>query len=190
MAPVKGMAAASEGGRTVRGEPRIGKNKGHIMGYVQKILQPDEQIVYSAPIHWVVYLRGLFFFLLGVAVLAWFMILPPPTADQSQIWHMGTLGVGALLLVAAVISFLGALIERHSTELVITSRRVVAKTGLIRRHTWEINATKVEGVEVAQSILGRILDFGTVTVKGTGGGTAPIRNIDDPVAFRSHVTSL
>ncbi len=160
------------------------------MGYVQKILQPDEQIVYGASIHWVVYLRAAVFLVLGVAVLAWFLIQPPLTADESPVWRMAILGVAAVLLVAAVISFLGALIERHSTELVITSRRVIAKTGLIRRHTWEINATKVEGVEVAQSILGRILDFGTVTVKGTGGGTAPIRNIDDPVAFRSHVTSL
>ena len=160
------------------------------MSYVQKVLQPDEQIVYSAPIHWVVYLRSIFFFVFGIAVLAWFMIQPPLTEDQSPLWNTAILGVGCLLIVLAVFSFLHALIERRSTELVITSRRVIAKTGLVRRHTWEINATKVEGVEVAQSILGRILDFGTVTVKGTGGGTAPIRNIDDPVAFRSHVTSL
>ena len=85
------------------GELPIGKNKGRIMGYVQKILQPDEQIVYSAPIHWVVYLRAFFFFLLGVAALAWFMVQPLPTADQSPVWRMGTLGVGALLLLAAVI---------------------------------------------------------------------------------------
>lgn len=160
------------------------------MSYVQKILQSDEQIVYSAPIHWVVYLRSVFLFVLGVAVLGWFMIQPPLTPDQSPIWNTAVLAVGCLLIAAAVYSFLHALIERRSTELVITSRRVIAKTGLIRRHTWEINAAKVEGVEVAQSILGRILDFGTVTVKGTGGGTAPIRNIDNPIAFRSHVTSL
>lgn len=158
------------------------------MSYVQKVLQPDEQIVYSAPIHWVVYLRSIFLLVLGTAVLVWFVT--QRSGLGLTLIDGGILGVGCLLLVAAVFDFLHALIERHSTELVITSRRVIAKTGLIRRHTWEINAAKVEGVEVAQSILGRILDYGTVTVKGTGGGTAPIRNIDDPVAFRSHVTSL
>jgi hypothetical protein len=163
-------------------------NEGSIMSYVQKILQPDEQIVYRAPIHWVVYLRSILLLILGGAVLAWFLVRRQPT--DETLFSAVILGVGCLLILLAAIDFLQALIERHSTELVITSRRVVAKIGLIRRHTWEINAAKVEGVEVAQSILGRILDYGTVTVKGTGGGTAPIRNIDDPVAFRSHVTSL
>jgi hypothetical protein len=158
------------------------------MSYVQKILQPDERIIYSAPIHWIVYLRSILLLVLGCAVLLWFMVWWQPT-DQTLL-NGAILGVGCLLIAVAGFDFLHALIERYSTELVITSRRVVAKTGLIRRHTWEINAAKVEGVEVAQSILGRILDYGTVTVKGTGGGTAPIRNIDDPVTFRSHVTSL
>jgi uncharacterized membrane protein YdbT with pleckstrin-like domain len=160
------------------------------MSYVQKILQPDEQIVHSAAIHWVVYLRSIFLLVLGIAVLGWFLSQNPTPPDQSPLWNGAALGIGCLLVAGSAYAFLQALIERHSTELVITSRRVIAKTGLIRRHTWEINAAKVEGVEVSQSILGRIFDFGTVTVKGTGGGTAPIRNIDDPVAFRSHVTSL
>lgn len=158
------------------------------MSYVQKILQPDEKIVYSAPIHWIVYLRSIVFLVFGCATLVWFLIQRSP--EGLTLFSGTVLGAGCLLIVFAGFDFLRALIERHGTELVITTRRVIAKTGLIQRHTWEINAAKVEGVEVAQSILGRILDYGTVTVKGTGGGTAPIRNIDDPVAFRSHVTSL
>lgn len=158
------------------------------MSYVRKILQPDEQIVYSAPIHWIVYLRAILLLVLGIALGAVYLILRPP---PDRIFVTGALlGGGALLIAASLIDFIRAAIERHGTELVITSRRVIAKIGFVQRHTWEINAAKVEGVEVSQSILGRMLDYGTVTVKGTGGGTAPIRNIDDPVTFRSHVTSL
>lgn len=94
------------------------------------------------------------------------------------------------LLLAAPLYFFKALIQRWATELAITNRRVIAKVGLIRRKTWEINASKVEGVEVDQSIFGRIFGYGTVTVKGTGGGIVPLRNIDDPVEFRKYVTSL
>jgi uncharacterized membrane protein YdbT with pleckstrin-like domain len=158
------------------------------MSYVEKILQPDEQIIHRASIHWVVYLRSIILLVLGCTVLGWFL-LQPPVGDR--VFFSGTLvGVGGVLLLASVYSFIEALIERQCTELAITSLRVIAKVGFIRRRTWEINAGKVEGVEVDQSILGRIFDYGTVTVKGTGGGTAPIRSIDDPVAFRAKITLL
>jgi uncharacterized membrane protein YdbT with pleckstrin-like domain len=159
------------------------------MNYVQKILQPNERVIYSAPIHWVVYLRAIVFFLLGgIVLLGWFFFQPQLS---NQAFLSGTvIGVACLLFAIGAYAFLLALIERNCTELVITNMRVIAKIGFIRRRTWEINAAKVEGVEVDQSVLGRILDYGTVTVKGTGGGTAPIRNIDDPVAFRAQVTSL
>jgi len=158
------------------------------MGYVDKILQADERVVYKAPIHWAVYLRSIVLVVLGCAVLGW--VLLQPAATRGSMLGYGALGVSAVLLAVGVYAFLEAVIERRCTELVITSRRVIAKVGFIQRRTWEINAAKVEGVEVLQSILGRILDYGTVTVKGTGGGTAPIRNVDNPVAFRAQVTSL
>ena len=71
----------------------------------------------------------------------------------------------------------------------MTDRRVVYKTGLIRRHTIEMNMDKVESVNVDQSILGRIFGYGTVDIRGTGGGLEPLRNIRDPLAFRNHVTA-
>lgn len=159
------------------------------MSYIQKILQPNERILYRASIHWVVYLRSAIFLVLGCAVIAAWFMYQQQLVDQPFL-SGSIIGVALLLFVVSGYAFLMALIERHSTELVITNLRVVAKIGFIRRRTWEINAAKVEGVEVDQSILGRILNFGTVTVKGTGGGTAPIRNIDDPIAFRAQVTSL
>lgn len=159
------------------------------MSYVTKILQPNEQIIYSAPIHWVVYLRSILLLLLAGGFFIGWTVYRPALAGQPLL-DAALIAVAGLLLLASLYAFIEALIERRGTELVITNLRVVAKIGFIRRRTWEINAAKVEGVEVDQSVLGRMLDFGTVTVKGTGGGTAPIRNIDDPVAFRSKVTSL
>ena len=45
-------------------------------------------------------------------------------------------------------------------------RRIVYKRGFIRRHTVEINMDKVEGVDVDQSILGRMLNYGDITIRG------------------------
>ena len=85
---------------------------------------------------------------------------------------------------------MSAFIQRWTTELVVTSQRVLAKVGFIKLKIWEINSSKVEGVQVDQSVLGRMLGYGTLTVKGTGSGIAPIKNVDDPLEFRKHVMTI
>ncbi len=156
--------------------------------YVDTILQDDEQVIHHASIHWIVYLPSVVCLVAAIALLIW--LVPLYQANGRD--FVGMLGavIALAALIAAPIYFFKALIQRAATELAITNRRVIAKVGFIRRKTWEINAPKVEGVEVDQSIWGRIFGYGTVTVKGTGGGIAPIRNIDSPVEFRKHVTSL
>jgi uncharacterized membrane protein YdbT with pleckstrin-like domain len=81
------------------------------------------------------------------------------------------------------------LIRRVTTELAVTDRRVIYKTGVFQRHSMEMNVSKVETVGVNQSILGRILGYGTVVVRGTGGSFEPIPYIGDPLNFRSHITA-
>jgi uncharacterized membrane protein YdbT with pleckstrin-like domain len=91
--------------------------------------------------------------------------------------------------VIAIVSALRALIRRVTTELAVTDRRVIYKTGVFQRHSMEMNVSKVETVGVNQSILGRILGYGTVVVRGTGGSFEPIPYIGDPLNFRSHITA-
>jgi uncharacterized membrane protein YdbT with pleckstrin-like domain len=97
--------------------------------------------------------------------------------------------VAALFALFGVVSGLAAFIRRSTTELAVTDRRVIFKTGIIQRHTMEMNRSKVETVSVNQSVLGRLLNYGTVIVRGTGGSLEPIRKIDDPLTFRSHITA-
>lgn len=76
-----------------------------------------------------------------------------------------------------------------STDLGVTNKRVIGKWGFVSRRTIEQRLDKVEGVQVHQGILGRLLNFGTVVVTGTGGSGTPIPNIADPLAFRSAVNA-
>jgi uncharacterized membrane protein YdbT with pleckstrin-like domain len=95
-------------------------------------------------------------------------------------------------LVCAVVGLAlacAAWFKRWTTEVDVTDRRIVYKRGFIRRHTVEMNMDKVESVDVDQSIVGRICNYGDVTVRGTGASIEPLRLIDDPLAFRSHVTA-
>jgi len=80
--------------------------------------------------------------------------------------------------------FIAPLIDRYTDEFAITNKRVIIKTGLISRKTLEMNLSKIETVKVDQSILGRILGYGTITVIGTGGTCESFPKIQKPLEFR------
>jgi uncharacterized membrane protein YdbT with pleckstrin-like domain len=94
----------------------------------------------------------------------------------------------AVGLIAAFLTF-RAWFRRWTTEIDVTDRRIVFKRGYIRRHTVEMNMDKVESVDVDQSILGRIFDFGDIVVRGTGHGIEPLHNVQAPLQFRNYVTA-
>jgi uncharacterized membrane protein YdbT with pleckstrin-like domain len=153
------------------------------MKYVEQVLQPGETVLYATSLHWLVYLRAIVMAILAVACL----VASWKLNDSAAV---GTLEVIAgVFFLLAVISALGALIRRVTTELAVTDRRVIYKTGIFQRHSMEMNRSKVETVGVDQSILGRILGYGTVVVRGTGGSFEPIPFIGDPLNFRSHITA-
>ena len=78
---------------------------------------------------------------------------------------------------------------RWTNEIVVTDRRVIYAHGFIQRHTVEVHMDKIESVDVDQSVLGRLLDYGDVTIRGTGTTLEPIREVDRPIALRNEVTA-
>jgi uncharacterized membrane protein YdbT with pleckstrin-like domain len=79
--------------------------------------------------------------------------------------------------------------RRWTTETDVTNRRVVHKEGFIKRDTFEMSLDKVESVDVSQSIMGRLLDYGDVTILGVGEGKKAIKTIAAPLAFRNFITA-
>jgi len=92
--------------------------------------------------------------------------------------------LGSILFLYGIFSLVTNFIYKISTELAVTNKRVIAKAGFIKRETIELNHNKVESFSVDQSILGRILNYGNLIVRGTRGVQTPIKNIDNPLAFR------
>jgi uncharacterized membrane protein YdbT with pleckstrin-like domain len=152
------------------------------MKYVERVLQPGETVEYRTRLHWIIYLRAIVLFVLALACVV-------ASGGLAQDVMLALEVAAGVLLVVAIVAALSALIRRTTTEFAITDRRVIYKTGIMRRHTMEINRSKVETVSVDQSILGRVLDYGTVTVRGTGGSFEPIPFIGEPLRFRSHITA-
>lgn len=95
-----------------------------------------------------------------------------------------------ILMALGGITWISPAIRYHTTELVITNKRVIAKVGLIRRETIELKVDKVESIQIQQGIFGRILNYGSIIISGAGNPQAPIKSIDKPLKFRKLVLEI
>ena len=145
--------------------------------YVDKVLQPGEQVRYRASLNWILDVPGV-----AVCFVALVIYIATPTGSFTL--SLCSCFVGGLFLIGR------AWFYWWTTEIAVTDRRVIYKTGFIRRNTTEMNMDKVESVDVEQSVLGRVFDYGDVIVRGTGSGLAPIRNVDAPLDLRNHITGV
>ncbi len=150
------------------------------MRYIEEILQPGEKVLYAGTLHWVVYVPATL--ILGLALAALTQAAMGPT---GMIWSVAA----AALAVVGCVMALRAWFRRWTTEVDATDRRIVFKRGFIKRHTVELNMDKVESVDVDQSVLGRLLDYGDITIRSTGIGIEPLRGIGSPLDFRNYVTA-
>ena len=146
------------------------------MGYVDKNLISGETILYSADIHWVIFLMDFISLLYGLYLFSSLGLIA-----QS---------IGIILIIISLIGLLNDTIVKLTSEFSITSRRVIVKVGFIRRVTSELNHTEVESLTFKQGILGRILDYGTIFINGTGGHITRVPNISSPLEFRSNAMQI
>jgi len=133
-------------------------------------------------IHWIIYVPGLLLVAVGAAGAAYAWQAMAANRD------LALMSAGAVALIG-LFSLIGAWFKRWTTELAVTDRRIIYKRGFVRRHSIEMNMDKIESIDVDQSVLGRVFDFGDITVRGTGTGLEPLRGIDSPIEFRNQVTA-
>lgn len=126
--------------------------------YVKNTLLRDEDIIYEAKVSW--------WSQIGLII--------------AGIILSFVFGIGLLLLIIAYLNV-------KTTELALTNKRVIAKFGFIRRTTVELRVEKIESLGVDQGILGRLLGYGSIVVRGSGGTNTPIPNIANPLEFRHKV---
>jgi uncharacterized membrane protein YdbT with pleckstrin-like domain len=155
------------------------------MGYVDNNLVTGEVVTYRGGLHWVVLFWPVSVALiLGLAGLA--MLFVGGSANDAALKQYTT-AVGAVAVFIAVVCLLVGIIRKNSAEFAVTNKRVIFKTGVVQRKTEEIFLHKIESVAVDQGLLGRILNFGTVSLRGTGGTYEPFRNVSRALEFRRQV---
>ena len=150
------------------------------MGYIDRVLRPDEEVLAIGRMHWIIYLRGAMLLVIALALLF-------AAGNFASFASLAATAGGWLVGLFAVYDLAASAIEAWTTEIAVTNRRVIHKRGLIRRETGEMNMEKVESVTVDQSILGRILNYGSIVVRGTGAGIEGLHHIGDPLTLRSAI---
>ena len=130
------------------------------MGYIEDTISDDEKIVYVVQFHWI-YTFIAFLYLIFLG-----------------------------LLLIGIFIFIKMMINKWTTERALTNTRYIQKIGWISRNTEEIGINKIEEVDLTQSILGRILGYGSISISGTGAGHILLKNIDEPLSFQKKLNDL
>jgi uncharacterized membrane protein YdbT with pleckstrin-like domain len=154
------------------------------VGYVENNLISGESVTYRARLHWFLFIKPVLITaaIVGVAAFAFYIL------DLRQSLSIGMiLGIWGALIVIGAVPVLAALLTWLSAEFAVTNKRVILKTGFIQSKTAEMFLNKIESVGVEQSIAGRVLGYGTIVIRGTGGSLEPFHRVSAPLKFRNEI---
>jgi uncharacterized membrane protein YdbT with pleckstrin-like domain len=148
----------------------------------ERLLQPGETIAYRGRLHWVLMLPGA-----SLAVVSVALGFVGLVVARDGFGRDGLLVLSMLVFLVGGLQVLRAWIRRMTTGIIVTSQRVIVRTGLAARKSIDMNLSKIESVAISQSPIGRLLDYGDVVIRGVGAGLEPVTGIAAPLEFRSHI---
>jgi uncharacterized membrane protein YdbT with pleckstrin-like domain len=155
------------------------------MGYVDQNLVSGEVVAYRSTLHWIVLLRSM---LVAAVLTVLGVVMLIEASNVNGVQYRQTVNVlGALAIVLGLIDLLAAIVRRSGAEFAVTNKRVIFKTGVMRRSSEEIFLNKIESVNVDERLWGRTLNYGTLNVRGTGGTLEPVHKIAHAQEFRRQI---
>jgi uncharacterized membrane protein YdbT with pleckstrin-like domain len=145
------------------------------MSFIEKNLANNEKIVYKGNLHWWIYMKNVLLIVLGV------IIASSAKSDTAN-------SIGGIIVFIALIGLVGAYMRSKSSEFVVTNRRIMLKTGVLKRKLVELQLNRAEGLSVDQGIIGRMLNYGSIIV--TSGGVKEVFSpIAQPYEFKKQINN-
>ena len=159
------------------------------MSYAEKHLIAGEIVQYETRLHWIVMWGHALIAAVLALIAITFLIGARSSWQGAEVAPPRSLmyWVAFICLTLGAIFFCIGLFKRNATEMAVTNKRVIAKTGFANRRSIEILLSRIESVVVDEPALGRILGYGTVIVRGTGGTPEVFEKIQHPLKFREQV---
>ncbi len=137
------------------------------MSYIRQTLLKDEQVLLETRPHWIVYSSPFGLFLFGC--LMWLILNHIGFSHARDHSYSIFMWIVWLSFAAALFQWIRMWIFHQFSDYGITNKRAIMKMGWISRDAFETFLERIEGTRVDQSILGRLLNYGTLIVIGTGG---------------------
>lgn len=177
------------------------------MLYVQQSLSPDEELIHVGRFHWMYSVQSVMAIFWGIVsaiaivigAVYFFESLWPMITREPYIFVSDSLlgkvrelhpaiRMGAFFVfVMGVFRFAHMMIIKATTEIAVTTSRLIYKRGLVARYVGEMSIDRIEGVNVLQTVLGRIFNYGRVMVRGMGVGEVILPPLADPIKFRKAI---
>jgi hypothetical protein len=154
------------------------------VSYIDNNLITGEVVTYRARLHWILFLKPILIALTIITVAVLFFYAADLRNELST--QVMLLAAAAVLAIAAA-PVLSVAMSWHSAEFAVTNKRVILKVGFIQSNTAEMFLNKIESVGVDQTIGGRILGYGTIVIRGTGGSLEPFHRVSAPLQFRKQI---
>lgn len=168
------------------------------MLYVQQSLSPNEEIIHIGHFHWMYTLLAMlaiFWGILGcIAVIVGAIYVQDHflhgfSVDATWLGKVKELHPGVrigafFVFIFGVLRFASMMVTKATTEIAITNSRLIFKRGLVARYVGEMSIDRIEGVNVLQTVWGRIFGYGRIMVRGMGVGEVILPSISNPIAFR------
>ena len=167
------------------------------MLYIQESLSPDEELIHVGHFHWMYTLSavmGIVWGIIGcIGTVGAYMYLKANflggfeydgLLNNIREVHPAVRLFAFLVFVMGLMTFASKMIIKATTEIAITNSRLIYKRGLVARYVGEMSIDRIEGVNVLQGIIGRMLGYGRIMVRGMGVGEVVLPPLADPIAFR------
>ena len=172
------------------------------MSYVESHLMIGERIIYQARLHSLALLGPIVSMAIGVLIIfstavfsrtlmGWVPQLAQLSAGSGvnieRVVSMFLMLIGGVWALSAAVRLIRAITHMLSSEFAVTNRRVIVKTGFLQQATLELLLSKVESINIAQSMWGRMFNYGNIVLSGTGTTHKPLPMIADPLEFRRQI---
>jgi len=153
------------------------------MSFIDQHLMPGETVIYRTTLHWIIFWQAMLYIIIAIALFQTNFVFDLSAFNLNLNANL----FGWVFLIVGIYTWLTTLLAYFNSEFAITDKRVMIKTGFIQRFSFETLLSKIEGIEVYQSIPGRVLNYGNILIWGMGGSKELFKQINDPLQFRLKV---